>query len=224
TSGVSASLFSLSSHSVRTDGEPPLPLEQCLRVVDLTSRVWPTPPPRPAQTRGAPGRPSAAARVLVTGATGFIGTHLIRRLLSENVPVRALVRRNSFHAGRLQGLDVEIVEADLTESAALRVATRGIKTVYHAGAATNNDWNDNSRTTIEGTTLLLEAALAHRVERFVLLSSLAVYDLGKDRRGVIREDAQLLENPKQNGAYAYSKIVVEGLAVAAHREHGLGVT
>ena len=217
-------LISRFYESVRTDGEPPLTFEQCLRVVDLTSRVWPAPPPRPAEARVAPAGQSAAPTVLVTGATGFIGTHLIRRLLSENVRVRALVRRNSFHAGRLKDLDVEIVEADLTESAALQVATRGIKTVYHAGAATNNDWNDNSRATIEGTKLLLDAALAHQVERFVLLSSLAVYDLGKGRRGVIREDAQLLENPKQNGAYAYSKIVVEGLALAAHREHGLGVT
>lgn len=222
-SGGIAKVISRFYESVRTGAEPPLSFDECLRVVDLTNRVWPS-PRRQADPRIAPAGAPAVPTVLVTGASGFIGTHLLRRLLAENVRVRALVRRNSFHAGRLKDLDVEIVEGDLTDSDALQAATRGIKTVYHAGAATTNDWEENARATIDGTRLLLDAALAHRVERLVLLSSLAVYDIAKSQSNVIREDGPLLADPKQNGAYAYSKIVVEGLVFASHRENGLGVT
>jgi len=210
--------------SVRTGSPTPVSLDDCVRVVEFTSRVWPLPaaPPEPV-VRSAPAR-TAGSTVLVTGASGFIGTHLVRRLLSENVRVRALVRRNSYHAGRLRDLDVEIVEGDLTEPAAIDAATRGIKTIYHAGAATNNDWDENQRVTIDGTRRLIEAAVAHGAERFVLLSSLAVHEVSRSRGKVLKEDAPFPQNPKQKGAYSHSKIVVEGLAFAAHQEHGLAVT
>jgi len=220
-----AKLISRFYESVRTGTEPPLTPEQCLAVVDVTSRIWPVPRDRTLEKgRIPPAGPAVAPRVLVTGASGFIGTHLVRRLLSEGVGVRALVRQNSFHAGRLKDLDVQVVEGDLTEAAALQAAMRGIETVYHAAAATHNGWSENESTTIEGTRLLLDAALGQNVGRLVLLSSLAVFDTRKSRGRVIREDSPLLPNPRQNGAYAYSKIVVEGLALASHREHGLGVT
>jgi nucleoside-diphosphate-sugar epimerase/predicted dehydrogenase len=212
--------------AIRTGGPTPVSLEDCVRVVDFTSRVWPVPavPPEPALVAPRVRSTAAAPTVLVTGASGFIGTHLIRRLLAENLRVRALVRRNSYHAGRLRDLDVDLVEGDLTDADAIQAAARGIKTIYHAGAATNNDWDENQRVTIDATRQLLDAALANGAERFVLFSSLAVHDVSRSRGKLLTEDSPVPRNPKQKGAYSHSKIVAEGLALAAYREHGLPVT
>jgi nucleoside-diphosphate-sugar epimerase/predicted dehydrogenase len=225
-SGGIGSIIAKFYEAVRTGAPTPVSLDDCVRVVDFTARVWPVPavPPEPALAAPRLRASAPPATVLITGASGFIGTHLVKRLLSENLRVRALVRRNSYHAGRLRDLDVDIVEGDLTDSDAIDAAARGVKTIYHAGAATNNEWDENQRVTIDGTSRMLEAALAHGAERFVLFSSLAVHDVSRSRGRVLTEDAPFPRNPRQKGAYSHSKIVAEGLALAAYREHGLPVT
>jgi predicted dehydrogenase/nucleoside-diphosphate-sugar epimerase len=214
---------------VRHGGEPPLSMEKALQVVDLMNQVWPSPVVETPQKTNPRVHLSktrlSSPTVLVTGASGFIGTHLVKRLLSENIRVRALVRPNSSHSGRLKEVDVDVVKGNLADAEALCEAARGIKTIYHLGAATSNDWEEHYQSTIKGTEYLIKAALVNQVERLVHVSTLAVYDLAGARKNArITEDWPYLKHPKQMGAYAYSKLEAERLVLNACYKDGLKAT
>jgi nucleoside-diphosphate-sugar epimerase/predicted dehydrogenase len=226
-SGGIGPLISKFYESVRNGGETPISLDKSLRVVDLMNRVWPVPIMDTKNTDSFPyimKNKNVAPTALVTGASGFIGTHLVNKLLSENIGVRALVRPNSIHAGRLKKFDVDIVEGDLTNAEVLYEATKGVRTIYHAGAALGNNWEEHYQVNIKGTEHLIKAALAHKVERFVHLSTLVVYELVSIKgNGIIREDASYQKDPKRMGPYAYYKIEAEKLILDASRKQDLGI-
>lgn len=214
--------------SLRDGTETPIALEKGLKVVELMNKIWPDRITN-KETLGVSPYCSKSKRTaptaLVTGASGFIGTHLIKRLLSENVDVRALVRRNSIHLGRLKKLDVEIVEGDVTDGAVVNRAVQGITSIYHAAATMSKDWEEHRQTNIRGTSILLQAAQAHKIHRFVYLSTLAVYDLlsvNNKNRSIV-EDSEYQRHPEAMGPYAYSKIAAEKLVFDAYRTLGLPV-
>lgn len=97
--------------------------------------------------------------VLVTGGTGFIGRHLVRRLVETGARVRVLVRRSS-HLNAL--LDVanrmEIFPGDLKAADSLDAAVKGIETVFHLGAATRESWEQAEQASVLGTGCLLKKA------------------------------------------------------------------
>ncbi|MCL4824440.1 MAG: NAD-dependent epimerase/dehydratase family protein, partial [Anaerolineales bacterium] len=72
--------------------------------------------------------------VLVTGGAGFIGSHIVRGLLERGDRVRVLDNFSTGKRGSLDGLDVEIVEADLRDASRLTEACRGVETVFHQAA------------------------------------------------------------------------------------------
>ncbi len=114
-------------------------------------------------------------RALVTGANGFLGTWLTRRLLAGGHAVRALVRPGS-PPDALSGLDVERVRGDVTDPGSLPSAVRGCDLVFHlAGVRRAPRREDFLRVNAEGTRILLEACAAHApsLSRFVLAGSLA---------------------------------------------------
>lgn len=128
------------------------------------------------ERRGKPIDPSAGDVCLVTGASGFIGGHVVERLVREGYPVRCLVRGSS-DTSLLQAFGVELASGDLADPAALRAAAQGCRFVVHCGALVS-DWGtarEIERVNVEGTRHLLEAASAAGVERFVHLSSTDVY-------------------------------------------------
>ncbi len=113
-------------------------------------------------------------RVLVTGASGFLGGHLLAELQAGGHAVRALVRpgRSTLAAGS----EVERVEGDLADEASLRRALRGCEGVVHAAGMRTQlaaEADLARRTLVEGTASLLRAAQAARVERLVHVSSMA---------------------------------------------------
>jgi nucleoside-diphosphate-sugar epimerase/predicted dehydrogenase len=214
--------------SVRNGSDTSSALDNSLRTIDLMDRIWPTPAKKvrtPRLLANSPGRREGSVTALVTGASGFIGVHLVRRLLSENIKVRAVVRPNSVHAGRLERLNVEIARGDLSDSRFLLEATQGVDLVYHAGATLNNDWEENYQSNIKGTEYMIHAALACQVKRFVHISTLAVYEVASAaKESIIREDSPYQKNPKLMGPYAYSKIEAEKLVFEACRSRGLKAT
>jgi nucleoside-diphosphate-sugar epimerase len=113
---------------------------------------------------------------LITGATGFIGGHLARRLASEAQPLRCLVRASS-DTSALDGLGVELVRGELTNPGSLLEAVEGCRYVVHCGALVS-DWatvEEIARVNVEGTRTLLEAARASGVQRFLHISTTDVY-------------------------------------------------
>src|SRR5688500_834283 len=91
------------------------------------------------------------ANVLVTGASGFIGSHLAESLVHQGDRVRCLVRRSS-PITRLQAIDVELVFGDVTDYAALQRGVQGMDVVYHVAGLTrairkSDLWEVNERGT-----------------------------------------------------------------------------
>ncbi len=157
--------------------------------------------------------------ILVTGATGFIGGHLARRLVQEGARVRALVR-SPHKAAPLADLGVEIIPGDITDPEAVRAATRGASIVYHAAAWADEQGDRDAvwAVNVTGTQHMVDAAIAEGVDRFIHLSSCAVY--GSLQRMDIDESTP----PRMSGrVYHDSKVAAEEVVFAAYRDHGLPV-
>jgi nucleoside-diphosphate-sugar epimerase len=118
----------------------------------------------------------SSERVLLSGASGFIGGHVAERLASEGYAVRCLVRASS-DVALLQRLGVELVVGDLAAASSLAPALEGCGCVVHC-AAIVSDWGsvrEIRAVNVGGTRALLEAAAGAGVRRFVHLSSTDVY-------------------------------------------------
>ncbi|MFH1538226.1 MAG: NAD-dependent epimerase/dehydratase family protein [bacterium] len=124
-------------------------------------------------------------KVLVTGATGFIGSHLADRLKADGFDVRIVARRTS-NLDYIGRLGVEVVEGDVRDAESLRLAVRGVGTVFHA-AALVGEWGrakDFYDINVRGTRNLLEAMKAEGVRRLIDVSTCAVHGYeGKDNTG-----------------------------------------
>lgn len=119
--------------------------------------------------------------VLVTGAGGFVGRHVVRQLAADGVRVRAMVR-DVRGARALEGLDCELVRGDVTDLASLRAATRGCRAVVHLVAIIAGRPEDFERVMVAGAGNVVEAARDAGVRRFVLMSALGA---GPPARGSV---------------------------------------
>ncbi|HVP06093.1 MAG TPA: NAD-dependent epimerase/dehydratase family protein [Dehalococcoidia bacterium] len=128
-------------------------------------------------------------RALVTGATGFLGSHIAERLIQRGDSVRALVRpasRTSF----LESLGgVEFVQGDVTQAPTLTTALEGVDVVYHAAAMVSDwgPWRDFKSVTVNGTRNMLKAAVAAGTPRFLYVSTDGVYRYPDLHHGVTEE-------------------------------------
>ena len=117
--------------------------------------------------------------VLVTGATGFIGPHVVHALRSRDVAVRALVR-DPARAGRLAAGGVELARGEVTDPASLRAAVAGADAVIHLVAIIAGRPADFERVMAQGTRELVAAAQEAGVGRFVLASALGLDERTRD--------------------------------------------
>ena len=119
---------------------------------------------------------------LVTGGTGFVGSHVVRALLAKGRSVRCLARAES-RRDNLEGLAVEVVAGDLTDPASLARALSGVQTLYHVAADYRlwaRDPQELYRANAGGTENILAAAAAAGVEKVVYTSSVAALGLNDD--------------------------------------------
>jgi nucleoside-diphosphate-sugar epimerase len=158
--------------------------------------------------------------ILVTGATGLVGSALCARLAGLGRRVRALVRPNS-DTSFVHDTGVELSEGDVTHEADCRRAAEGVGTVFHC-AAYVSDWgeaDEMQRVNVGGLQAMMEAALACGTRRFVYLSSLAV--LGHDPQLNIDESAPMVLT---GDGYNRTKVEAERMALRYHKERGLAVS
>jgi dihydroflavonol-4-reductase len=145
-------------------------------------------------------------RALVTGATGFVGSHLVEALRRRGAEVTALVRSPA-KAAPLVRQDVTLVTGDLHDRDALLTAARGQSVVFHvAGQVAALDETEFYRANRDGTANVLDAATRAGVGRFVLVSSMAAggpSSPGKPLAGG--------ETPRPVTAYGRSKLAAEAL-------------
>ena len=155
---------------------------------------------------------------LITGVTGFIGGRLAERLATEEgVHVRGLARTPT--KGKwLADLGVEIVPGDITDHASLQAAMAGCQLVFHAAAWVSEGGNqaDVWAVNVTGTQNVVDAALAAGLERFVHLSSCAVY--GSLQQHNITETTP---TRMRGNVYGDSKVAAEEVVFNAYRERGL---
>ena len=149
---------------------------------------------------------------LVTGSTGFLGSHLVERLRAAGHRVRAMAR--DLNKARLfENTGIEVVRGDVTAPESLARALEGVEVVFHAAALVTNwaPWSDFLAVTVEGTENLLAAAARARIQRFVHISTIRVYDDRHCRRhGVVTEDAPHgKEGFRHFGRYAKAKVMAE---------------
>lgn len=151
-------------------------------------------------------------RALVTGGTGFIGSHVVRHLAAQGVAVRCLVRPHS-QRKNLQGLDIEYSVGDLRDPSSLKHAVRDCHWIFHV-AADYRLWVRHpeamDRVNIEGTRHLFEAAAEAGAQRIIFTSSVAA--IGRPGEGGVGNETMDPTLDHLIGPYKKSKFLSDQLA------------
>lgn len=158
--------------------------------------------------------------VLVTGANGHLGNNLVRLLITKGYQVRASVR-NIKNTKPFEGLDCEVVQADITDKVSMVRALRGIETFYAVGAVFKLWAKDPQKeiydVNINGCKVMIEAAAEAGVKRIVYVSSIAALDYTKELP--ISENSGY--NPDRRDMYYNSKNDGEKLAFELAKKYNI---
>jgi dihydroflavonol-4-reductase len=151
----------------------------------------------------------------VTGATGFVGSHVARALAAQGADLRLLVRSGS-DLRNIQELQAERVMGDLRDAASLKKAVAGCDVVFHVAADYRlwvRDPDEMYRSNVEGTKAILEAARESKVRRVVYTSSVAT--MGFQSNGHLANEESPVSLANMIGPYKRSKYMAEELAIEA---------
>src|SRR2546422_1990892 len=154
----------------------------------------------------------------VTGATGFVGSHVARVLAEQGADLRLLVRSSS-NLKNIRGLKAEQVVGDLRNPVTLEKAMAGCDVVFHVAADYRlwiRDPEQMYRANVEGTRAILQATRKNRVRRVVYTSSVATVGFTVKNHPVDESSPVSLEN--MIGHYKRSKYMAQEIAIAAGRD------
>ena len=156
-------------------------------------------------------------KTFLTGATGFLGSHVARVLSAQGAELRLLVRTTS-NLNNLEGLNAETATGDLRDPASIDKAMSGCDTVFHVAADYRlwvRDPEQMYRSNVEGTRAILEAARKNGVRRMVYTSSVAT--MGFTRNGNPADEDSPVALADMIGHYKRSKFMAEQIALEAGR-------
>jgi nucleoside-diphosphate-sugar epimerase len=159
-------------------------------------------------------------KLLITGATGKVGSRFVSRILAKGYEVRILVR-DAAKASALAELGAEVVTGDLNNAATLPPAVKDIDAVIHI-AAFFRSFTDNEgiiKTNHAGTVALADASIAAGVKRFIFTSTGNVYGSGYQHPAK-EDDPVNINDPR---AYSSSKIAAEQALISLHKSKGFDV-
>src|SRR5882724_6256765 len=167
-------------------------------------------------------RPSAAAmRMLLTGATGYIGRHLVESLLGRGAALRVLALPGTEHDVPYRDR-VEVVTGELSHVDVLRQAALGMEIVYHLAAQLPGTRGATLRSVnVDGTRNVVDACVAMRPRRLILMSSVAVYAPALSGVPVAEDQPLEAHGSLAYRDYAQSKIDAERLLQKSCVRHGL---
>src|SRR5436305_10066788 len=155
--------------------------------------------------------------VFVTGATGFLGSHVARALIEHGADLRLLVRASS-NTNNIADLKADLVSGDLRDPASLERGISGCETVFHVAADYRlwvRDPAEMYRANVEGTRAILEAARKTGVRRVVYTSSVATMGFTSNGQPANEDSPVSLDN--MIGPYKRSKYMAEQVALEAAR-------
>jgi dihydroflavonol-4-reductase len=156
-------------------------------------------------------------KAFVTGATGFLGSHVARALAAQGADLRLLVRATS-NLKNLEGLNAQTATGDLRDATSLEKAMSGCDTVFHVAADYRlwvRDPGEMYRSNVDGTRALLEAARKNGVRRVVYTSSVATMGFTKNGHPADEDSPVVLAD--MIGHYKRSKFMAEQIALEAGR-------
>src|SRR6478752_8528675 len=154
-------------------------------------------------------------KVFITGATGFVGSHVARALTAQGADLRLLVRPTS-RLDNIADLRAETATGDLRNPESLKKAMAGCDVVFHVAADYRlwvRDPEQMYRSNVEGTKAILEAARESRVRRVVYTSSVAT--MGFQSNGHLANEESPVSLANMIGPYKRSKYMAEELAIEA---------
>jgi 2-alkyl-3-oxoalkanoate reductase len=205
--------------SIREGLEPPVPAEDGVHNVRLMDQIKEAcEGARKQRPQAAQPRDGVRPRVLVTGASGFLGGRLVEVLSEQGTAVRGATRLLS-RARQLPG--VEWVQCDLAREDQIRGALCDVDTVFHCAAMCGapGSLRDYEKANLEGTTRLLRLAAEAGVRNFIYVSSMSVYAAPRDARSLMDETSPLDERASERGPYTRSKLAADRAALDFARRH-----
>jgi dihydroflavonol-4-reductase len=161
------------------------------------------------------------ADVLITGATGFVGSAVARTLATCGYSVRALTRPSSPRS-HIADLGLDFCEGDLRDVGAVSAAIKGVRYLFHVAADYRlwaRDPSEIFATNVDGTQIIMREAIRAGVERVVYTSSVATIALRPD--GSPADESMLLSESEGVGPYKRSKIAAERLVQEMTEQQGL---
>ena len=205
--------------ALRDGVAPPVSAEEGARIVSVMEHVSAEADAAKA-ARLEEKRAQTQPRILVTGANGFLGSALVKRLRESGESIRLLVRRPTGEFN--EDPKIHLVYGDLGDPAAVDRAVAGVDVVYHVGATMKGGGADFERGTIWGTRNIVDSCLRHHVKRLIYVSSMSVLDHAGHTPGTpVNERSREEPYPERRGFYTQTKLAAERLVLQAVRDHGL---
>jgi nucleoside-diphosphate-sugar epimerase len=155
--------------------------------------------------------------ILITGAGGHLGANLIRRLLTDGLPLRAMLHTEKDRPS-VEGLPVDVVVGDLRDAPFATASVRGCRQIYHCAAKVSTNYRDEGDifgANVLGTRNILSAARAEGVEKVVVTGSFSAVGIRRDRPSNEEDPFNPLES---HLPYGFTKAAVEHECLKAYAE------